>query len=271
MTEDNHPTEEENTELENSDVSEQTTGAEELKATEQDSSAAANDDAWDALVKETDDAVVTDARTEEETEVETAPAPEEVVAQEPEEEEEEEYDPKRWFSLRVISGKERKIKERIEFEIDRSNWKDFVTQILVPSEKVYKIRNGKKVILERNILPGYILVQAIPEKLTGEVAMAIANLPNVIHFLGRENPVPMQQSEANRMLGIVDDSQEVGEAMIEPYIVGETVKIVDGPFNEFVGDIQEVNEEKKKLKVIVKIFGRGTEVELNFMQVEKQA
>ncbi|MFK7810152.1 MAG: transcription termination/antitermination protein NusG [Saprospiraceae bacterium] len=181
------------------------------------------------------------------------------------------YDPKRWFSLRVISGKERKIKERIEFEIDRSNWKDFVTQILVPSEKVYKIRNGKKVILERNILPGYILVQAIPEKLTGEVAMAIANLPNVIHFLGRENPVPMQQSEANRMLGIVDDSQEVGEAMIEPYIVGETVKIIDGPFNEFVGDIQEVNEEKKKLKVIVKIFGRGTEVELNFMQVEKQA
>ena len=175
----------------------------------------------------------------------------------------------RWYSLRVISGKERKIKERIEFEIDRSNWKSFVTQVLVPSEKVYKIRNGKKVILERNILPGYILIQAIPEKLTGEVAMAIANLPNVIHFLGRENPVPMQQSEANRMLGIVDDSQEIGEAMMEPFIVGETVKIIDGPFNEFVGDIQEVNEEKKKLKVIVKIFGRGTEVELNFMQVDK--
>jgi len=178
---------------------------------------------------------------------------------------------KKWYSLRVISGKERKIKERIELEIQRSGWKDFITQVLVPSEKVYKIRNGKKVILERNILPGYILIEADAQKLKGDMVQAIANIPNVIHFLGRNNPIPMQQSEANRMLGKVDESQDIGEALIEPYIVGETVKIVDGPFNEFVGDIQEVNEEKKKLKVIVKIFGRGTEVELNFMQVEKQS
>ena len=100
---------------------------------------------------------------------------------------------------------------------------------------------------------------------------AITNIPNVIHFLGRNHPIPMQQSEANRMLGKVDESQDLSEAMIEPYLVGETIKIIDGPFNDFVGDIQEVNEEKKKLKVIVKIFGRGTEVELNFMQVEKQS
>ena len=178
---------------------------------------------------------------------------------------------KKWYSLRVISGKERKIKERIELEITRSNWKDYVTQILVPTEKVYKIRNGKKVISERNILPGYILVEALPSKFSGEIITTIANVPNVIHFLGRNNPIPMQQSEANRMLGKVDDSQDVGEALIEPYIVNETVKIIDGPFNEFVGTIQEVNEEKKKMKVIVKIFGRGVEVELNFMQVEKQS
>lgn len=178
---------------------------------------------------------------------------------------------KRWYSLRVISGKEKKIKERIELEIQRKNWGDLITQILVPSEKVYKIRNGKKVILERNILPGYILVEVLKGKFSGEMIQAITNMPNVIHFLGRNNPIPMQQSEANRMLGKVDDSQDVGEAMIEPFIVGETVKIIDGPFTEFVGDIQEVNEEKKKLKVIVKIFGRGTEVELNFMQVEKQS
>jgi transcriptional antiterminator NusG len=178
---------------------------------------------------------------------------------------------KRWYSLRVISGKERKIKERIELEVQRSGWSDFITQVLVPSEKVYKIRNGKKVIMERNILPGYILLEAIPEKLSGEVVQAISNMPNVIHFLGRNNPVPMQEAEANRMLGKVDESQEVGEALIEPFIVGETIKIIDGPFNDFVGDIKEVNEEKKKLKVIVKIFGRGTEVELNFMQVEKQS
>lgn len=179
-------------------------------------------------------------------------------------------DLRKWYSLRVISGKERKIKERIELEISRSKWDDFVTQVLVPSEKVYKIRNGKKVILERNILPGYILIEADPTRFTGEMVQAITNVPNVIHFLGKNNPIPMQASEANRMLGKVDESQSLSEAMVEPFIVGETVKIIDGPFNEFVGDIQEVNEEKKKLKVIVKIFGRGTEVELNFMQVEKQ-
>jgi len=178
---------------------------------------------------------------------------------------------KKWYSLRVISGKEKKIKERIELEIQRSKWSDVVTQVLVPSEKVYKIRNGKKVVLERNILPGYILVEAVHDKFRGEMVQAIANIPNVIHFLGRNRPVPMQESEANRMLGKVDENQNFGEALIEPYIVGETVKIVDGPFKEFIGDIQEVNEEKKKLKVIVKIFGRGTEVELNFMQVDKQS
>ncbi len=179
-------------------------------------------------------------------------------------------DEKRWYSLRVISGKEKKIKEYIELELQRNKWTDYITQVLVPSEKVYKIRNGKKVILERNILPGYILIEAVPKKFSGEIITAITNVPNVIHFLGRNNPLPMRQSEANRMLGKVDESQEVGESMLEPFIVGETVKIVDGPFNDFVGDIKEVNEEKKKLKVIVKIFGRGTEVELNFMQVEKQ-
>lgn len=176
---------------------------------------------------------------------------------------------KRWYSLRVISGKERKIKERIDLEVQRNGWDAFITQVLVPTEKVYKIRNGKKVISERNILPGYILIEALPAGLTGEVIQTIANVPNVIHFLGKETPIPMRTAEANRLLGKVDESQDAGEALIEPFIVGETVKIIDGPFSEFVGDVQEINEEKKKLKVIVKIFGRGTEVELNFMQVEK--
>ena len=179
-------------------------------------------------------------------------------------------DKRKWYSLRVISGKEKKIKERIESEIVNSGWKEIVTNVIVPSEKVYKIRNGKKVVMERNILPGYLLLEADETKFSGEIVQGIANLPNVIHFLGKNNPIPMRQSEANRMLGRLDDSETETEAMLEPFIVGETVKIVDGPFNEFVGDIKEVNEEKKKLKVIVKIFGRGTEVELNFMQVEKQ-
>ena len=178
-------------------------------------------------------------------------------------------DDKRWYSLRVISGKEKKIQERILLEIERSGWKDIVFSVVVPTEKVYKIRNGKKVMQERNLLPGYILVEAIGAKLNGDVAKIIADIPNVIHFLGKEQPIPMTQAEANRLLGKVDQSTEAGETLSEPFLIGETVKIIDGPFAEFVGDIQEVNEEKKKLKVIVKIFGRGTEVELNFMQVEK--
>ena len=176
----------------------------------------------------------------------------------------------RWYSLRVISGKERSIKEKIDNEINRSGWGSYIPNVVVPSEKVYKIRNGKKVVQDRNILPGYILVEAMPAKLKGDIVQAITNIPNVIHFLGKNDPIPMQTAEANRLLGKVDESDSKGESMSEPFIIGETVKIIDGPFNEFVGEIQEINEEKKKLKVVVKIFGRGTEMELGFLQVEKQ-
>ncbi len=140
---------------------------------------------------------------------------------------------------------------------------------MVPVEKVYKVRGGKKVATERNILPGYILVEGLPSKLNGEVVKAIHDIQNVIHFLGKENPIPMTQAEANRLLGVVDEAGSAVERHIEPFIVGETVKIIDGPFADFVGDVQAVSEEKKKLKVSVKIFGRGTEMELSFMQVEK--
>lgn len=177
----------------------------------------------------------------------------------------------KWYSLRVISGKEKKIKERLELEINRSGWESIVNQIVVPTEKVYKIRSGKKVIIERNILPGYILVEADSVKFKGEIVRGLTNLPNVMHFLGRERPLPMTEVEANRLLGKVDESQQIGEEMIEPFIVGETIKIIDGPFNGFIGDITEANESSKTLKVVVKIFGRGTEVELNFMQAEKQS
>jgi transcription termination/antitermination protein NusG len=176
---------------------------------------------------------------------------------------------KKWYSLRVISGKEKKIQERIILEVERSEWEGIVFSVIVPTEKVYKVRNGKKVMQERNLLPGYILIEALGSKLNGDVAKHIADIPNVIHFLGKETPLPMTQAEANRLLGKVDESAETGESLSEPFLINETVKIIDGPFAEFVGDIQEVNEEKKKLKVIVKIFGRGTEVELNFLQVEK--
>ena len=176
---------------------------------------------------------------------------------------------KKWYVLRVISGKERKIKTYIESEIDRSGWKDIITQVLVPTEKVYKIRKGKKVIQERNFFPGYILIEGVDGKVNGDILQAIRNITGVINFLGGNQPNALRKVEVNRILGKVDEMQEMGESMNEPFLVNETVKIVDGPFNDFVGNIEEIYEEKKKLKVIVKIFGRRTPVELNFMQVEK--
>ena len=176
-----------------------------------------------------------------------------------------------WFVLRVISGKEKKLKQQLELEIKRSDWSDIITQILVPTEKVYKLKNGKKVVQERNFFPGYLLLEADENRMKGDVVATINNTPNVIHFLGKDNPIPLRKSEVNRILGKVDEMTETGDSVSEPFIIGESVKITDGPFNEFIGTIEEVYEDKKKLKVTVKIFGRKTPVELNFMQVEKQA
>lgn len=176
----------------------------------------------------------------------------------------------KWYALRVISGKERKLREYIEKEIDRSGWGDVIKQVLVPMEKVYKIQSGKKVIKERNFFPGYIMVEALEGRMTGEMIGTITGLTGVIHFLGKNQPTPLRNSEVNRILGKVDEMQEQGETVMnEPFIIDETVKIIDGPFNDFKGTIEEIFDEKKKLKVIVKIFGRRTPVELNYMQVEK--
>lgn len=177
---------------------------------------------------------------------------------------------KKWYALRVISGKEKKLRELIENEVKRSGWSDVILQVLVPTEKVYKIQAGKKVIKEKNFFPGYILIEAQGERLNPDMISTIVTMTGVIHFLGKENPTPLRTNEVNRILGKVDEMEEVGTgAMNEPFLVNEMVKITDGPFNDFTGTIEEVNDEKKKLKVIVKIFGRRTPVELNFMQVEK--
>jgi transcriptional antiterminator NusG len=177
---------------------------------------------------------------------------------------------KKWYVLRAIGGKEKKVKEYIESEITHHNLQDYITQVLIPTEKIYQIRNGKKVSKERSYLPGYVLIEAV---LVGEVPHILKNVPNVIGFLGEERggmAVPMRQSEVNRILGKVDELSETDEELIVPFFVGEAVKVVDGPFNSFSGVIEEVNNEKKKLKVIVKIFGRKTPLELSFMQVEKE-
>ena len=181
---------------------------------------------------------------------------------------------KRWYVIRVISGKEKKTQQYLENEISRSNLREAIPQVLLPTEKVYSVKNGKKVIKERNFFPGYLLMEAVDSKLNSDVVQQLRAVTGVIGFLSEEKgtniPVPMRQAEINKILGKVDALHETGEVNVEPFIIGETVKIIDGPFNDFNGTIEEINDEKKKLKVIVKIFGRRTPLELNFIQVEKQ-
>lgn len=176
----------------------------------------------------------------------------------------------KWYVLRVVSGKERKVKEYLDKEISRSGWSEIVKQVFLPVEKVYKVQNGKKVMRERNYYPGYVMIEVQDGKLNDDIKDTIRGTTSVIHFLGKDNPIALRKAEVNKMLGKMDEmSENSGVTMSEPFIIGETIKIIEGPFNDFNGIIEEVNDEKKKLKVTVKIFGRSTPVELNYMQVEK--
>jgi transcriptional antiterminator NusG len=177
---------------------------------------------------------------------------------------------KKWYVVRAVSGQENKIKAYIENEISRLGLDEFVDQVLVPTEKVIQIRNGKKVHKEKVYFPGYIMVKA---NLSGEIPHIIKSITNVIGFLGETkggDPVPLRLSEVNRMLGKVDELNVEADANVAiPYNIGETVKVIDGPFNGFDGTIEKIFEEKRKLEVMVKIFGRKTPLELSYMQVEK--
>ena len=176
---------------------------------------------------------------------------------------------KKWYVVRAISGQENKIKTYIEEEIKRLKIDSFVDDIIVPTQKVIQIRNGKKVSKEKVYFPGYIMIKA---NLSGELPHIIRSVTNVIGFLGETKggvPVPMREAEVNRMLGKVDELALTTEHISIPFVVGENVKVIDGPFNGFTGSIEKVNEEKRKLEVMVKIFGRKTPLELSYMQVEK--
>jgi transcriptional antiterminator NusG len=178
-------------------------------------------------------------------------------------------DVKKWYVVRAVSGQENKIKSYIESDIARLGLTDYVEEVLVPTEKVIQIRNGKKVNKERNYFPGYIMIKA---NLSGEVPHIIRSITNVIGFLGETKggePVPLRKAEVNRMLGKVDELSVQTENVVIPFKIGETIKVIDGPFNGFNGSIEKVNEEKRKLEVMVKIFGRKTPLELSYMQVEK--
>ena len=176
---------------------------------------------------------------------------------------------KKWYVVRAVSGQEQKIKGYIETEVNRLGFGDYLEEVLVPMEKVVQIRNGKKLSKEKVYFPGYIMIKA---NLAGEMVHIIRSITNVIGFLGEVkggDPVPLRKSEVNRMLGKVDELSETEDQVAIPYTVGETVKVVDGPFNGFNGSVEKVNEEKRKLEVMAKIFGRKTPLELSYMQVEK--
>lgn len=183
----------------------------------------------------------------------------------------------RWYVLRAISGQEKKVKQYIESELKRLKYESHVEQILIPIEKVLEMRNGKKRTRERSMYPGYIYVHfgepAINDsQIQPELIEAIRDVPGVVGFLGDEKgkqPTPMREAEINRILGKVNEMDQMNEVYEYSYQIGETVKIMDGPFVGFSGVIEEVMEDKKKLKVMVKIFGRNTPLELNFLQVER--
>jgi len=174
----------------------------------------------------------------------------------------------KWYVVRAITGQEKKVKHNIQVELERAAKGDYVPEILIPTEKIYQIKNGKKIAKERNAFPGYILVQA--DFSDAEVIPIIKSISGVVGFLGsKDQPVPLRSNELSRILGTADQLGESENSTDEQFVIGEPVKVIDGPFNDFDGVIEEVNDEKKKLKVMVKIFGRRTPLELNYNQIQK--
>ena len=174
----------------------------------------------------------------------------------------------KWYVLKAVSGKEAKVKEYIDAEIKHNDLlANNISQVLIPTVKQATLRNGKRVVKEKVSLPGYVFVEA---NLKGDVAHTLRFMPNVLGFLGGlDEPTPVPQADINRMLGTADET-ELEESMDVPYAVDDTVKVTDGPFSGFSGVIEEVDSQKHKLKVMVKIFGRKTPLELGFNQVEKE-
>ena len=176
---------------------------------------------------------------------------------------------KNWYVIRSVTGQETKVKQYIMTELTRVGLDKQVEEILVPTEKVIQIRQGKKVQKEKTYFPGYIMIKA---DISGEILHIIRSITSVLGFLGETKggePIPLRKTEVNRMLGKVDELAISGEQISIPFNIGESVKVIDGPFNGFTGSIDNVNEEKRKLEVMVKIFGRKTPLELSYMQVEK--
>ena len=176
---------------------------------------------------------------------------------------------KKWYVLRVISGKEQKLKTLIENEVARYGLQDYIGEILIPTEKVIKLQKGKRITKEKTLFPGYIYIEA---DLSGELPHVIKSIPGVMGFLTAVkggDPMPLSEMEVNRLLGKMDEMAMQEGNILNPFKVGEAVKITDGLFKDFDGVIEEISDDNKKLKVMVKMFGRKIPLELNFFQVEK--
>ena len=189
---------------------------------------------------------------------------------------------KKWYVLRAAGGKEKKAKEYLEKEIERRRLQDLVSQVLVPTEIFYRIREGKRICTERLFYPGYVLIEA---ELTGELQHIIRNeIPHMSGFLTEKRdvvrgggkaqeeklPIPLRDDEVKRILGEQDEMAGTEAETVIDYKVGDAVKITDGPFSGFDGTVEEIVEDRSKLKVMVMIFGRKTILELNFTQVTKE-
>ncbi|MDZ7658868.1 transcription termination/antitermination protein NusG [Fodinibius sp.] len=180
-------------------------------------------------------------------------------------------DQHQWYIVRIFSGHEKKVKRYLDREIELQGLEDKISEVLIPTETVIEIRSGKKRTREKNFLPGYILLKTIYDE---EVNNLIQGAPSTIGFLknkNEQNPKPLRKSEVNRILGQVQDNEDAMEegGKIEiPYDEGDIVKVIDGPFKDFDGTVQEINTDKLKLRVLVSIFGRKTPVEVGVNQVE---
>ncbi len=179
-----------------------------------------------------------------------------------------------WYVVRCFSGHEKKVKEYLQREIGLQGFEEKITEILIPSETVIEIRSGKKRTREKNFFPGYIIIEAIYDD---SVNNLVSNAPSVIGFLKNDKdsnrPTPLKKEEVNRILGRASKAQEAGAAsLVEiPFKKGDLVKVIDGPFKDFDGTVEEVYPDKLKLRVLVSIFGRRTPVEVDVNQVDPDA
>ena len=172
-----------------------------------------------------------------------------------------------WYTIRVISGKEQKIQEIIKQEVERNNLSESVQDILVPTENKVEMKDGKKKIKIKVFFPGYILVNM---DLDNKSKYLIENIDGVMSFVGpKGSPQPVKPEEISRIIGVSENGED-REMISIPFKVGDSIKIIDGPFLDFSGFVQEVNNEKQKLKVSVSLFGKPTPVELDYLQVEKE-